>query len=191
MHLLQMQPPSMQFENIFHQKYSNTSCTKSKRRYNDQVSTMLTDSNTDTTNMKTEQNTHFTAAMLFNSDKAQVQELRNTHELGEKEMMRVILKVVLHNGDLLNAEVDAFKASIEAERQAVKQAREAEKEAAKAAKQAERAAAKAAKEAAKAAKQAEREAAKAAKQAEREAAKEDAKEAVKEDVKEVELPAAE
>ena len=150
---------------------------------------MLTDSNTntDTTNMKTEQNTHFTAAMLFNSDKAQVQELRNTHELGEKEMMRVILKVVLHNGDLLNAEVDAFKASIEAERQAVKQAREAEKEAAKAAKQAERAAAKDAKEAAKAAKQAEREAAKAAKQAEREAAKED----VKEDVKEVEQPAAE
>ena len=100
--------------------------------------------------MKTEQNTRFTAAMLFNSDKALVQDLRKTHDLGEKEMLRVILNVVTQNDALLVDEVKAFKQAIEAEREADKALRNADKEAAKVAKAAERAAAKAAKEAAKA-----------------------------------------
>ena len=108
--------------------------------------------------MKTEQNTRFTAAMLFNSDKALVQDLRNTHDLGEKEMLRVILNLVTQQNELLTAEVAAFKQAIAAEREAIKAVRNADKQAIKDAKAAERAAAKAAK-------QAEREAAKAAKQA--------------------------
>lgn len=150
----------------------------SKRRYNEKVSNTLNDqikTNKQTTNqhhqMKTEQNTRFTAAMLFNSDKALVQDLRNTHDLGEKEMLRVILNVVTQNDQLLTAEVAAFKQAIAAEREAAKAVRNADKQAAKAAKAAERASAKAAKQAEREAKKAEREAAKAAKQAEREAAK--------------------
>lgn len=121
--------------------------------------------------MKTEINTRFTAAMLFNSDKALVQDLRNTHDLGEKEMMRAILTLASNNAELLSAEVQAFKDAQNAEREAVKAAKLAERDAAKAAKQAAREAEKAAKAQVKADKLAEREAAKAAKQAEREAAR--------------------
>lgn len=120
--------------------------------------------------MKTTTTERFTAAMLFNADKALVQQLRDEHDLPEKEMMRVILNVASNNEELVAAEVAAIKDAAEAERAAVKNVRAQEREAIKAAKAAERAAKKAEKVAEKMAKKAEREAAKAAKAAEKAAA---------------------
>ena len=121
--------------------------------------------------MKMNTNERFTAAMLFNADKALVQQLRDEHDLPEKEMMRVILNVASNNAELIAAEVAAIKDAAEAERNAVKNLRQQEREAAKAAKAAEREVKKAEKAAAKAAKKADREAAKMAKAAEKAAAK--------------------
>jgi hypothetical protein len=120
--------------------------------------------------MNTNNTERFTAAMLFNADKALVQQLRDEHDLPEKEMMRVILNVASNNAELVTAEVAAIKMAAEAERNAVKNLRLLEREAAKAQKAVQREAIKAQKAAAKEAKKAEREAAKMAKMAEKAAA---------------------
>lgn len=120
-----------------------------------------------------EKNTKFTAAMTFNTDKVVIQDLRDKCNLGEKEMMRVILGVVLnHEAELIEAAAKFIadeKAGIEAAKAAKKAEREAEKlevkqkrEADRLAKKAEREQQKAQKAAAKAAAKAEKEAAKAA-----------------------------
>lgn len=127
--------------------------------------------------MPKEKNTRFTAAMTFNADKERIQTLRNTHDLGEKEMMHVLLNVVEHSKDEVAAAVVAYNAQVAAEAEAAKAALKAAKEQAKAEKKAQREQAKAEKAQqkadAKAAKAAERErvkaekaAAKAAKEAE-------------------------
>ena len=121
--------------------------------------------------MKTTTTERFTAAMLFNADKALVQQLRDEHDLPEKEMMRVILNVASNNAELVIAEVAAIKDAAEAERAAVKSLRLQERETAKAQKAAQREVTKAEKAAEKAAKKAEREAIKIAKAAEKAAAK--------------------
>ena len=143
------------------------------------VSKMLNELNNTNQNkyntMKTENNTRFTAAMLFNSDKALVQQMRDANDLGEKEMMRVILTLANNNAELLDAEVAAFKQAIEAESAADKAAQLAIKEQHKAAKAAEREQVKLLKQQAKQQKQQEREATQAAKKAQREAAKAAAK----------------
>jgi hypothetical protein len=120
--------------------------------------------------MKTTTTERFTAAMLFNADKALVQQLRDEHDLPEKEMMRVILNVASNNAELIAAEVAAIKDAAEAERAAVKNLRTQERETAKAEKAVQREAIKAQKAAAKEAKKAEREAAKMAEMAEKAAA---------------------
>jgi len=124
-------------------------------------------------NMNTNNTERFTAAMLFNADKALVQQLRDEHDLPEKEMMRVILNVASNNAELVTAEVAAVKMAAEAERNAIKNLRLQEREAAKAEKAVHREAIKAQKAAEKAAKKAEREAIKIAKMAEKAAAKAD------------------
>ena len=115
--------------------------------------------------MKTNTNERFTAAMLFNADKALVQQLSDHHDLPEKEMMRVILNVASNNAELVTAEVQAIKMAAEAERNAVKNLRIMERENEKLAKQVQREQAKAEKLAAKAAEKAARELAKAEKMA--------------------------
>lgn len=124
--------------------------------------------------MKTNTNERFTAAMLFNADKALVQQLRDQHNLPEKEMMRVILNVASNNAELVEAEVNAFTLAAEAERQAIKNLRIMQREDEKQAKAMQRQAAKDEKLAAKAAEKAARELAKiekmAAKAAEKAAA---------------------
>ena len=120
--------------------------------------------------MKTTTNERFTAAMLFNADKALVQQLRDEHDLPEKEMMRVILNVASNNAELIAAEATSVKMAAEAERNAVTSLRLQERETAKAQKAAHREAIKAQKAAAKEANKAEREAAKIIKMAEKAAA---------------------
>ena len=115
--------------------------------------------------MKTNTNERFTAAMLFNADKVLVQQLRDQHDLSEKEMMRVILNVASNNAELVAAEVTDIKMIAEAERNAVKNLRTMERENEKLAKQMQREQAKAEKLAAKAAEKAAREQARAEKMA--------------------------
>jgi len=90
--------------------------------------------------MPNEKNNKFTAAMTFNVDKVTIQELRDKCNLGEKEMMRIILKVVLnHEPELLDAADEfiaaelAAVAAAKAQQAAAKAAAKAQKEAAKAA----------------------------------------------------------
>jgi peptidoglycan hydrolase CwlO-like protein len=121
--------------------------------------------------MSNEKNTKFTAAMTFNTDKVTIQELRDKCNLGEKEMMRVILKVVLnHEPELLDA-ADEFvaeeKAAIAAAKAQQDAAKAAAKDAAKALRDVERAAAKVVRDQAKA----QQAAAKAAAKAQKEVAK--------------------
>lgn len=119
--------------------------------------------------MPNEKNTKFTAAMTFNTDKVVIQDLRDKCNLGEKEMMRVILGVVLnHEAELTEAAAKFIadeKAGIEAAKAAKKAEREAEKAKAKEQREAERAAKKAEREQQKAQKAAEKAAAKAEKEA--------------------------
>lgn len=115
--------------------------------------------------MKTNTNERFTAAMLFNADKVLVQQLRDQHNLSEKEMMRVILNVASNNAELVAAEVMDIKMIAEAERNAVKHLRTMQRENEKLAKQVQREQAKAEKAAAKAVEKAAREQAKAEKAA--------------------------
>lgn len=119
--------------------------------------------------MPNEKNTKFTAAMTFNTDKVVIQDLRDKCNLGEKEMMRVILSVVNnHEAELIEAAAKFIadeKAGIEAAKQAKKAEREAEKLEAKQKREAERLAKKAEREQQKAQKAAERAAAKAEKEA--------------------------
>ena len=111
--------------------------------------------------MPKETNIKFTAAMTFNADKEVIQNWRERCNLGEKEMMRVLLRVADDNAEAVVAKADAYKAEVELEHAAIKDAIKAQKEADKAAAKAERAAkraeAKAAKASLKAAAKAERE----------------------------------
>lgn len=116
--------------------------------------------------------------MTFNSDKVTIQDLRDKCNLGEKEMMRVILNVVTnHEAELIEASAKYIldeKASIESIKQATKAQKDADKALAKHLRDAERATAKALRDqekmqkaAQKAADKANKEAAKAAELAEK------------------------
>jgi len=121
--------------------------------------------------MSNEKNNKFTAAMTFNTDKVTIQELRDKCNLGEKEMMRIILKVVLnHEPELLDAADEFIAAELAAVAAAKAQqaaAKAAAKDAAKALRDVERAAAKLVRDQAKA----QQAAAKAAAKAQKEVAK--------------------
>jgi len=116
--------------------------------------------------LTTEENTKFTAAMTFNSDKEIIQEVRKELGLGEKETMRVILAVALSAPKKLADTAERFAKAIEAEDQEQKAAREAEKAQLKAEKDAERQRIKAENAAARAKAKAEKEAEKARQKAE-------------------------
>ena len=130
---------------------------------------------TNAINMPKETNIKFTAAMTFNADKEIIQNWRERCALGEKEMMRVLLRVADDNADAVVAKAEAYKAEAEMEAQAAKEAAKAEKAEvkakAKAERDAKRAEVKAQKAEARAAAKAERE----QKRAEAKAAKEAAK----------------
>lgn len=66
-------------------------------------------------NVSNETNTKFTAAMMFNTDKATVQALRDELGLGEKETMRLILNKALNFRDELISEAEKIKAEAAAE----------------------------------------------------------------------------
>lgn len=95
---------------------------------------------TNANNMPKETNIKFTAAMTFNADKEVIQNWRERCNLGEKEMMRVLLRVADDNAEAVVAKADAYKAEVELEDAAIKDAIKAQKEADKAAAKAERAA---------------------------------------------------
>lgn len=60
----------------------------------------------------------FTATMVRNDDKRFVQSLRDKYDLGEKELMNIILsKLVPNEIDTLDGYVAAFKTEIEAQKQ--------------------------------------------------------------------------
>ncbi len=136
---------------------------------------------TNATNMPKETNIKFTAAMTFNSDKEVIQNWRDRCGLGEKEMMRVLLRVADDNADAVVAKAEAYKVEVQAEAQAAKEAAKAEKAQAKAKAKAER-------DAKRAEVKAEKAAAKAAAKAEREQKRAEAK-AAKEAAKAAEAPA--
>ena len=82
--------------------------------------------NRQTKHMK-EQNTKFTAAMTFNSDKVVIQEWRDRCDLGEKEMMRVLLRFAACNTEAVISEAQTYKDELQAEVAAIKAAALAEK----------------------------------------------------------------
>jgi hypothetical protein len=92
--------------------------------------------------------TKFTAAMVFNTDKELVQELRAEFDVGEKEMMTFLIHTALANREDLEARIANYKDAIESVKSQKLYEKEAAKEAAKAEKEAAKEAAKAEKEAA-------------------------------------------
>ena len=74
-----------------------------------------------------EQNTKFTAAMTFNTDKVVIQEWRDRCDWGEKEMMRVLLRFAACNAEAVVNEAQAYKDELRAEVAAIKAAALAEK----------------------------------------------------------------
>ena len=92
--------------------------------------------------------TKFTAAMVFNTDKELVQDLRTEFDIGEKEMMTFLIHTALANRSDLEARIANYKEAIETAKAQVLAEKEALKEAAKAEKASAKETAKAEKEAA-------------------------------------------
>ena len=92
--------------------------------------------------------TKFTAAMVFNTDKELVQDLRAEFDIGEKEMMTFLIHTALANREDLEARIANYKDAIESAKAQKLAEKEAEKEAAKSEKEALKEIAKAEKEAA-------------------------------------------
>ena len=77
----------------------------------------------------------FTAAMVFNADKETIQGLRSAHNLGEKELMALIIQTALDHSETLKSRVANYQECLEASKRALI----AEKESLKAKAKAERA----------------------------------------------------
>ena len=73
----------------------------------------------------------FTATMVFNSDKELVQELRNEFDLGEKELMSLLIQTALDNKEGLTERVQNYKEALEASKAAIAKQKADEKEQAK------------------------------------------------------------
>ena len=73
----------------------------------------------------------FTATMVFNSDKELVQELRNEFDLGEKELMALLIQTALDNKEGLTERVTNFKEALEASKAVIAKQKADEKEKAK------------------------------------------------------------
>ena len=89
----------------------------------------------------------FTATMVRNDDKRFVQSLRDKYDLGEKELMNIILSKLVPNAiDTLDSFVAEFKTEIEAQKQTALEQKRLAKELVKQAKADARAARKAEKQ---------------------------------------------
>jgi len=73
----------------------------------------------------------FTATMVFNSDKELVQGLRDGFDLGEKELMALVIQTALDHKDTLSTRVANYKEALEASKAAIAKQKADEKEQAK------------------------------------------------------------